>query len=532
MSYWQDRQLERFERSEKLMEDYYRELEQAFEQAQKEVSGVIYRFYERYAKDNKISLADAKRALGPSELRKFKGSLKEFEQLARESIGTYNLELENLSTKSRITRYEALQAEIKATLNKLYDRDFEQGAGKAMQSVYTDAYSRLNFDLDRYTGLHHNFAGVNTGTVETLLKYPFNGLDFSERIWRQNADLEYKIKQALTTAFVQGKNPFELSKEFAKTFDVKRREAYRLLNTEAAFVQGQATVDGYKEMGVDKYEICATLDSHTSQICRDQDGKVYEVAKMTVGVNYPPYHPNCRTTTVPVIGESNRTNDTRVARDPKTGKVVKVPANMTYREWKAALVEKHGETELDTLERMKRNESKDFAQYQKYRTILKEDSPNSFANFQELKYNKPEDWERIKGYAAYREKHSEALIQHYDIYHELRAKGFKPGVVLPPQKMSSYILADHGSRDPYHIMKRMVERNITDDEVHSFVNDALVMVNQWKETRKVFYSVNGVTVITKAADDWIAKTVWSKADFDEQTQTILEVIMKHVKGKS
>ncbi len=334
MSYWQDRQLERFERSEKLMEDYYRELEQAFEQAQKEVSGVIYRFYERYAKDNKISLADAKRALSPRELRKFKGSLKEFEQLARESIGTYNLELENLSIKSRITRYEALQAEIKATLNQLYDRDFEQGAGKAMQSVYTDAYSRLNFDLDRYTGLHHHFARVNTGVVETLLKYPFNGLDFSERIWRQNADLEYKLKQALTTAFVQGKNPFELSKEIAKTFDVKRREAYRLLNTEAAFVQGQATADGYKEMGVDKYEICATLDSHTSQTCREQDGKVYEVAKMMVGVNYPPYHPNCRTTTVPVIGESNRTNDTRVARDPKTGKVVKVPANMTYREWK------------------------------------------------------------------------------------------------------------------------------------------------------------------------------------------------------
>ncbi len=334
MSYWQDRQLERFQQSETLMEDYYRELEQAFEQAQKEVSGIVYRFYERYAKDNKISLAEAKRALSPRELRKFKGSLKEFEQLARESVGTYNLELENLSTKSRITRYEALQAEIKATLNKLYDRDFEQGAGKAMQNVYVDAYSRLNFDFDRYTGLHHNFARVNTELVEMLLKYPFNGLDFSERIWRQSTDLEYKLKQALTTAFVQGKNPFELSKEFAKTFDVKRREAYRLLNTEAAFVQGQATADGYKEMGVDKYEICATLDSHTSQTCRDQDGKVYEVAKMMVGVNYPPYHPNCRTTTVPVIGESNRTNDTRVAHDPKTGKVVKVPANMTYKEWK------------------------------------------------------------------------------------------------------------------------------------------------------------------------------------------------------
>ncbi|SDN14929.1 minor capsid protein [Acetanaerobacterium elongatum] len=532
MGYWEDRQLQRFQQSEQRIEDYYRELQEAFERAQDAVTDTVNRFFSRYAKDNKISLSEARKALSFKEMQKFKGSLAEYEQLARESIGTFSLEVENLSTKARITRYEALQAEIKAILAQLYDTDYEQKAGGALKDIYTDNRHRIQFDYDQYTGFHHNFAQVNTQLVESLLKYPFNGLDFSERIWRQNADLNVKLKQALTTAFVQGKNTYDLSKQFAKVFDVKRSEAYRLLNTEAAFIQGQATADGYKETGVEQYEICATLDSHTSEICREQDGKVYETAKMVVGVNYPPFHPHCRTTTVPVIEGYDKSKDTRIARDPSTSKAVEVPAGMTYREWKASLVEKYGAAEMEALQNKEKSESKDFAQYQKYKAAIGGQVPKTFANFQELKYNNTEEWERLKGYFRYCEKYPQAQIEHYDIYRELHSKGIKNGAILPPEKVTSYILKDPAAKDPYHIMKRMAERNITDDEVHSFVDGALAMSSQWNGTRKVFYSPGGVTVVTKLGDDWIAKTVWSKADFDEQMQTIMEVIEKYVKGNN
>lgn len=79
-------------------------------------------------------------------------------------------------------------------------------------------------------------------------------------------------------------------------------------------------------------------------------------------------------------------------------------------------------------------------------------------------------------------------------------------------------------------MNRMLERNITDDEVRQFMTNAKCMFVQWKGQRQAFYGTEGISVITKKGDDWIYKTTWSKHDFDEETLEILEVINKHVKG--
>lgn len=113
----------------------------------------------------------------------------------------------------------------------------------------------------------------------------------------------------------------------------KEFEPYRLLHTEGSFIIEQGTMAAYKEDGVEKYRISATLDMKTSDVCREQDGKVYDVDKATVGVNYPPFHPFCRTTTVPYYEDDDKEVGTRVARDPVTGKTYKVPANMTYEQW-------------------------------------------------------------------------------------------------------------------------------------------------------------------------------------------------------
>ena len=84
-------------------------------------------------------------------------------------------------------------------------------------------------------------------------------------------------------------------------------------------------------------------------------------------------------------------------------------------------------------------------------------------------------------------------------------------------------------------MKRMHERHITDDQVQSYVDSAILCISQFNETRKVYYSLEGVTVITKTIDyddiEWIAKTTWSKYDFDEDTERILEEAVKYVQSR-
>ena len=333
-SYWEKRQKRTYLAGEKKVKEYYMDLQKAFEQAKKEIQSVINDFYMRYAKENKVSFAEAQKLLDKAEI----GELQDFIDLVNESMGKYNLKLVNMSIKARITRYQALEKQIDAILQRLYALEYEYEGKELLKEVYTDAYYRTWFNIDQYYGFHQEFARVNPRTIDELIRYPFNGADFSSRIWKQKDHMLQVLAEDITTMLVQGKNPQTLAEDFAKRFKTKEFEAYRLLHTESSFIIEQGSLAAYKEDGVEKYQILATLDMKTSEICREQDGKVYDVDKSTVGVNFPPFHPFCRTTTVPYY-EDVENEGTRVARDPVTGKTYKVPADMTYEQWKNRYVD-------------------------------------------------------------------------------------------------------------------------------------------------------------------------------------------------
>ena len=137
----------------------------------------------------------------------------------------------------------------------------------------------------------------------------------------------------------------------------------------------------------------------------------------------------------------------------------------------------------------------------------------------------------MKGFTNYKAKNLSAEIWHYDIYQELRGLGIKKGIVLPPERIKAYILEDKTSRDPAHIMKRMQERHITDDDVQSFIDTAQIRFNQRHGERRAYYSKEGVTVAQKDDEHgWIAKTTWSKSDNGEETDLILKVVNKYVRN--
>lgn len=326
-SYWKKRQEERFLQGEKSIDEYYTELKKAFEQAQKEIQFVINDFYLQYATENRISYTEAQKRLSKAQV----GKLRDYINKVNETMGTYNLELSNMSIKARITRYEALNMQIDAILQYLYAIDYEIKGAKSLMHIYADNHLHMWYNFDIYTGFHHEFAQIIPSDIEQLIAYPFNGQNFSERLWKQKDYLKSKLQESLTTIMVLGQDPARLAKDFAKHFQAREYEAYRLLHTETSFVMEQSTLSAYKESDVEWYQILATLDNKTSEICREQDGKKYRVEDATVGTNYPPFHMFCRTTTVPDYGE--KPEGVRMARD-STGKAVEVPANMTYYEWK------------------------------------------------------------------------------------------------------------------------------------------------------------------------------------------------------
>lgn len=329
MSYWEKRQEEAYKAGEMQVNQYFMRLEKAFNQAKQELQKTVESFYWRYAKENGLTYSEAQKRLDKAEL----GELKDFVQKAMNNIGKYNQDINNMSIKARMTRYQALEAQVDAILRELYAVEYEAEGARTMQEVYGDTYYRTWYNIDQYHGFHAEFAQIEPRTIEQLIEYPFNGANFSSRLWKQKDHLQSQLMESLTTMMVQGVSPQKLAGEFAKKMQSKKADAYRLLHTESSFLMSEATHAGYKEDGVEQYEILATLDSKTCGVCGKLDGKIYPISEAVVGKNMPPFHPCCRCTDVPFYPDTPAEGRTRIAHDA-VGKNISVPADMRYEEWK------------------------------------------------------------------------------------------------------------------------------------------------------------------------------------------------------
>lgn len=336
MSYWEDRQVARYMGGEKTINQYYKDLEKAFIQSKKEIQQVIDTFYLRYANENGVTYAKARKLLSKAEI----GELNDFIDKVKANMGNHNLEVENMSIKARVTRYEALEKQIDAILQNLYAVDYEYNGSLTLEQVYKGSYYQTWYNIDQYVGFHKEFAQISPSLIDTYINYPFDGANFFSRIWKQKAYLQQQLMESMTTMMIQGKHPSTLAKGFSKKFGRSQWEAYRLLHTESSFIMSQATHDVYKEDGVEKYEYIATLDSKTCEICRPLDAKKIDVDKAVVGFNKAPMHPLCRCTDAPYYEDTPTAGMTRIARDID-GNNIKVPASMTFADWKKEYMNVH-----------------------------------------------------------------------------------------------------------------------------------------------------------------------------------------------
>ena len=163
------------------------------------------------------------------------------------------------------------------------------------------------------------------------------------------------LQQNFTDGFVSGVDPAGMSKRVEEQFGVAKYAARRLVLTEGAYFAAEGSREGYKQLGVEKYQILATLDDRTSDICQEEDGKIYAVKDYDPSNTAPPFHPYCRSTTAPYIEDSPLAgNEERAARD-EGGKTIEIPA-MSYKDWKNTFVGQELKEES-----LRTNKDKDFS---------------------------------------------------------------------------------------------------------------------------------------------------------------------------
>ncbi|MFC3802702.1 minor capsid protein [Cohnella sp. GCM10012308] len=313
-------------------EAYIRTMNAEYGRAAASIQRDIDAFYQRFAFNNSVDLASARQILKAGELREFKWTVEDYIKAGRENAvdQRWMKELENASIRVRVSRLEALQLQMRQHVETLTAKRHTGTAG-ALGGIYKDGYYRTVFELQQGVGIGSSFAKLDSRQVDKLLVTPWapDGSNFSARIWGDRTKLVAELQTTLTQGLIRGDSSDTMIDQIQARMGVSRSAAASLVLTESAYFAGQSRADGYRELGVESYKFTATLDRRTSTICRDMDGKVFQVVELQPGVNYPPLHVRCRSTTIPHYEDNVQQ---RAARGDD-GKTYDVPGDMTYKEW-------------------------------------------------------------------------------------------------------------------------------------------------------------------------------------------------------
>lgn len=331
----------------------FAEIEKQYKEAQKQIEGQIARWYQRFADNNGITLAQARQYLKGAALKEFQWDVQDYIKYGQDNalMGGWMKELENASAKYHISKLEALKIQTQHSLEVMFSKQMGTVTG-AMGDIFESGYYHTAYELQKGFNIGWDIAGLDQSQIEKVLSKPWavDGKNFSERIWTNKEKLISELHGELTQNIMLGADPQKAIDSLAKKMNTSKQNAGRLIMTEEAYFSSAAQRDCFNELDVEQYEIVATLDSHTSDICRSLDGKHFPMKDFQAGVTAPPFHVYCRSTTVPYFDEDFGDIGERAARDEETGKTYYIPDDMNYEEWKQAFVDGGDKSGFDVVD--------------------------------------------------------------------------------------------------------------------------------------------------------------------------------------
>lgn len=276
--YWANRAQEQLTLVEKQAEPYLKSIDKIYLDAQRSNLEEVKKLYTNYYKKQGWDTAKLN-AIAP------KGDIRRFQQaVARAGLETV------LPTGYgfRLTRYELIEANIwlqsKATVAQ--QLPFQTAAHR--QTIET-GYRYALYNLSKGTGVAPAFSDLPTRTIDAMLDSTFYGKNYSQRVYSSTDKLAGELRGILTTATTTGQSQTKTAKLVRERYGVRRFEAARLVQTETNHFNTMASMESFREVGLDEWIFIATLDGRTGDICANYDGQRYPVGSGPM----PPIHPNC-----------------------------------------------------------------------------------------------------------------------------------------------------------------------------------------------------------------------------------------------
>lgn len=353
LPYWERRHLKDKAASVNRAEDYLaKEQQKLYKQAADEIQEEIEKLYQRFAGQH-ITLAEAKRQVSSADFRKidwqgmideskdYLSKLPEAGELSGNVVAMMEKQHQDLeaqmalySRRGRISYLELRKLEIDKKLVGLYDKQ-QTSIYDFLRCEFDDGYYRGIFDVQQRVGFGKDFVHPNERAVEKAILNRYDKRNYSKSLYAHCKHFSDDLRQNLTVGLIRGESLDQMASRIHKRMDVAYSAAKTLVRTETAYIFEKAAREAYEASGIGWYEYLATLDSRTSEACQELDGKHFKVKDAVPGKNYPPMHPNCRSTTVCWFPdeEKKKAATTRDAKDGN-GKYYEVPADMTYKQWR------------------------------------------------------------------------------------------------------------------------------------------------------------------------------------------------------
>ena len=326
-------QMDKAEKQADKFDDIYR-------QSKTYLDKEINKVFDKFQRDYGLSERDARHVL---KNMKDKKDLNELRKVLEARPNDPNIQrlladLDSPAYAYRMKRLERLNDDLDRMRESIY-RSEKSGSDAFYSDLMKDSYYKATFDLQQQSGFAYSFSNLPETEIKRLKALKWTGDAYSDRIWENTGALASSVKDELLVSLMTGRSVRDTSKAIAERFEVGQNNARRLIRTESAFFHNQMELLSYEDAEITKYRFVAVLDRRTSHICQEHDNKVYDTDKAVPGVNYPPLHPWCRSTTIAHDEDADYSKLERRARNPETGKVEYVPADMSYKDWYSKYVD-------------------------------------------------------------------------------------------------------------------------------------------------------------------------------------------------
>nr|DAT30376.1 MAG TPA: minor capsid protein [Caudoviricetes sp.] len=332
--YWTKRKAnliyEQMDKAEKQADKF----DKVYEEAKVYLDKEINKIFDKFQRDYGLSESVARQVLKTMKDKKDLANLRRMLEARPNDPNIQRLlaDLDSPAYTYRMKRLERLSADLDLMRSSIYLSE-KQGSDGFYSDLMKDSYYKATFDLQQQTGLAYSFSDLPETEIKRLKAFKWTGEAYSDRIWSNTGALASSVKDELLVSLMTGRSVRDTSQAIAERFEVGKGKARRLVRTESAFFHNQMELLSYEDAEITKYKFVAVLDKRTSHICQQHDNKVYNTDEAVPGVNYPPLHPWCRSTTIAHDDDIDYSKLERRARNPETGKVEYVPADMSYKEW-------------------------------------------------------------------------------------------------------------------------------------------------------------------------------------------------------